>query len=110
MAISLVVEIMFLGFFFYSCYVKDVCVVPFFFGVGKIMIVPMGWMGFSTTSIDQTCSINGEQINCSEIQDKEHFCTNGVCEMNGVCPGNNKSKSIQDCINDKLFNGKINKE
>ncbi len=30
------------------------------------------------------CYVNGEKVNCSEIKDKEHFCFDDRCEINGV--------------------------
>jgi hypothetical protein len=46
------------------------------------------WCEFTTkrsqSIIEQECYINGQRVNCTEIRDREHFCVNGRCEMDGV--------------------------
>lgn len=98
---ALIIEAGFLGMFFYSCYVKDQCIYPYFFGMGRFMAFPIVWGGYSSQSFTnsyQECYVNGIKVNCSEFSGDEHFCNNGVCNMNGVCPAPNSNMTIQDCI------------
>jgi hypothetical protein len=44
------------------------------------------------------CYVNGIKINCSDFNGDEHFCNNGKCEMNGVCPSPNSNMTVEDCI------------
>jgi len=76
--ISLIAEVLFLGVFTYSCLVKDKCVIPFFFGYGRIMAFPIAGFGYSSSysSINSHCSVNGVEVNCSEFPGDEHFCRN----------------------------------
>ena len=62
------------------------------------------WCKFTSSSqetiISKTCYVNGIQVDCKEFSGDEHFCIEGNCSMDGVCPGANKSKNIEDCINE----------
>jgi hypothetical protein len=58
-----------------------------------------GFMPFSMSSAtfqNQHCYINDVEVNCSEIPDKEHFCSNGICKMNGVCNDYNNLNCIDN--------------
>ena len=59
----------------------------------------------SYTSVSSTseCFVNGERVNCSEFNGDEHFCSNGICSINGVCGGdyNSNLKCIEDIIKQK---------
>lgn len=54
----------------------------------------------SYISSSSECYVNGIQVNCSDFpsKDYEHFYNNGRFEMNGVCPGPDSNKTIEDCI------------
>lgn len=65
------------------------------------------WCTFTTerTSLNHymssssECYVNGVKVNCSDFPspDYEHFCNNGTCSMDGVCPyGSNMT--VEDCI------------
>ena len=60
------------------------------------------WCTFKTTRqiSSRECYINGVQVNCTDFSGDEHFCNDGRCEMNGVCPGANDNRTIEDCINE----------
>lgn len=45
------------------------------------------------------CYINNIKIDCLNFSGDEHFCNNGICSMNGVCPSPNSNMSLVDCIN-----------
>jgi len=48
------------------------------------------------------CYENGNRIPCEEFTGDEHFCYEGICQMNGVCPDyfdRLNNKTIEDCIN-----------
>jgi len=50
------------------------------------------------------CYINGIEVNCSEIRDKHYCNNNGLCEMNGVCPGGSSdNRTIKDCLDELKF-------
>ena len=60
----------------------------------------------SRTLIDQSCSVNGVEVNCSEFKDRfpdyEHYVNydTGNYELNGVCPGWDDNMSVSECIKD----------
>jgi hypothetical protein len=64
--LALIIEAGFLGVFFYSCYVKNQCMIPFFFGMGRWMAFPIMYGG-GISITEQHCSVNGVPINCSEV-------------------------------------------
>lgn len=43
------------------------------------------------------CIVNEERIDCNDFPGDEHFCEDGVCVMNGVCPGVS-NKSHEECL------------
>ena len=47
------------------------------------------------------CYINDVEVDCSEIRDK-HYCNgDGLCIMNGVCPGGSSdNRTIKDCLDE----------
>jgi len=51
-------------------------------------------------SSSSECYVNNIKINCSDFPSKDyaHFYNDGKFEMNGVCPGVNDNKTIEDCI------------
>lgn len=85
MSVMLVVVVFFI-FFLIHLIKGDVNFMPFF-GYGFHM--PIGVM----TTSSQTCFQNGVQIDCNNFTGDEHFCNNGICEMNGIC-----NKSIEECL------------
>ena len=70
------------------------------------------WCEFRTTIQESRieCYENGIMINCSEFTADNHFCNNGICEVNGVCPGKGiyENYTLNECIN--LVKGKMNEE
>lgn len=78
---ALIIEVGFFGIFFYSCYVKNQCMIPFFFGFGRFMVFPIIWGGYSQqtfTDSYQECYANGIKINCSELTGNEIVKHKGV--------------------------------
>lgn len=77
---------------------------------GDATFMPFGMFGYygmpiamgsfsshsSSSSLNQECFVNGIKIDCSNFTGDEHFCNNGICEMNGVCGGDYQSNV--DCI------------
>jgi hypothetical protein len=73
--------------------------------IGDVTFMPFGMFGYygmpimvgsfsshsSSSSLNQECFVNGIKIDCSNFTSDEHFCNNGVCEMNGVCGGDYQS-------------------
>lgn len=72
--LGLLIELGFLGMFYYSCYEKNQCMIPFFFGFGRYMAFPMVWgssseqiYNFHNMTQTQECYLNGNEINCSDM-------------------------------------------
>jgi len=42
------------------------------------------------------CYVNGKKVNCSEIKDKEHFCFDDKCEINGVTTPEDFTRCIEE--------------
>ena len=105
MCILFVVTIM-MFIFIYSWFKGDVNFMPFgMFGYGYGF--PIGGIGISkTVHSSSQCFENGIKVNCTEFKtiypDYEHFITDDGYEVNGVCPGMNTNKTVQDCMNEQL--------
>ena len=89
--LTFICVIFFLGVVGYSC-LKGNCNGYYGVPIGFYRLGPV--LGFHS----QECYVNGIKINCSEFSGDEHFCNNGICNMNGVCPSPNSNMSIQDCM------------
>lgn len=51
------------------------------------------------------CYENGDLIPCENFTFDEHFCKEGVCEVNGICPTyyeELKGKTLTDCIKEQI--------
>jgi hypothetical protein len=75
------------------------------------------WCSFSNSYSSSTyiekseCYINDIKVNCSEIKDKHYCDMNGLCIMNGVCPGGSSdNRTVEDCINQVINSSNNGKE
>jgi len=53
------------------------------------------------------CYENSKLIPCQNFTGDEHFCSDGICEMNGVCPNyfeRLEGKNIEDCMAEVVNN------
>jgi hypothetical protein len=73
---ALIIEAGFLGIVTYSCYIKDNCYVPYFYGYGRYMAFPIINLGgstrgdsymWTTNQSSYECFVNGKKVNCSEM-------------------------------------------
>ena len=77
-----------IGAFILVCLVLEATMISIAFIMADEVNCNWLWCDFSTTKqsqiIKQDCFENGIRINCSDFSGDEHFCNNGLCEINGV--------------------------
>lgn len=53
------------------------------------------------------CYENNKRIPCENFTADEHFCSNGLCNISGICPSyyeKLRGKTIKDCIIEETKN------
>ena len=62
----------------------------------------INWTAVNQKGYENRCFVNDIEIPCSNFTGDEHFCKDGICRMNGVCPGTS-NMTVLDCLNQEVY-------